>query len=241
MTEPIHHSPTQDRSRAPGLPRTLVPPSFFNVPSAINDWHYESRRVAQSILPHLFLGPMSVVKDEKFIEENNIKLVLGTTSPQMWQIMKQRYAGRPQFQALPVAGTADLVKMFPKSKAIIDTTLQNEGAVLVYCETGNEISAAVVVAYIMETNKWDLIKSIQFVQSQRFCVALDDDIKFQLRTYESLCKAQDEVQAASSSDCERIGIRRTIDDLYEDTTTSSAREGMAPFSDSNPDYQNMTG
>lgn len=157
MTEPIHHSPTQDRSRAPGLPRTLVPPSFFNVPSAINDWHYESRRVAQSILPHLFLGPMSVVKDEKFIEENNIKLVLGTTSPQMWQIMKQRYAGRPQFQALPVAGTADLVKMFPKSKAIIDTTLQNEGAVLVYCETGNEISAAVVVAYIMETNKYDAL------------------------------------------------------------------------------------
>ncbi|KAK7206226.1 protein-tyrosine phosphatase-like protein [Myxozyma melibiosi] len=216
MSEPSVHSPAQDRSRAPVLPRTLVPPCFFNVPSTINDWRYECRRMAQLIIPNLFLGPMSVIRDESFITENNIKLALSISSPQTWQILHKRYAGLPQYQALPVSGTADLVKTFPQAKQLIDNTISEGGSVLVYCETGNEMSAAVVVAYIMETNRWDLIRSIQYVQSQRFCVALDDYVKYQLRTYESLCVARQEVKETPAFSHNRPAVRRTIDDLYED-------------------------
>jgi len=52
------------------------------------------------------------------------------------------------------------------------------GKVLVFCESGNERSPAVVAAYLMAAYQIDLIKAIQYVQQHRFCVCI-----FQLYTY----------------------------------------------------------
>ena len=64
------------------------------------------------------------------------------------------------------------------------------GKVLVFCESGNERSAAFVVAFIMNIYGLELIPAIQYVQSQRFCVAFDDDLKFMLNSYQEILKAQ---------------------------------------------------
>jgi serine/threonine/tyrosine-interacting protein len=45
------------------------------------------------------------------------------------------------------------------------------GKVLVYCESGNERSPAMIVAYLMEMYGVELISAIQYVQQQRFCVS----------------------------------------------------------------------
>ncbi|KAK9235784.1 protein-tyrosine phosphatase-like protein [Lipomyces kononenkoae] len=218
-----------DRSRAPALPRTLVPPCFFTDPSVVQEWRYESRRLAQQVYPHLWLGPRSVAKDEKFLRDNNVKLVLAVTTPQAWQIMKSGYADKSEYQGLTVSNYIELVKSFPRAKQLIDETKNNGGSTLLYCETGNEKSAAVAVAYVMESNGWDLIRSIQFVQARRFCVALDDNLKFQLRSYETLCQAHQAVLTPSK----RPDLRRTLDDLYEDSHEIGEvdREGRAPFDD----------
>jgi serine/threonine/tyrosine-interacting protein len=152
-----HRTPALDRSRAPSLPRTLVPPCFFTDPSVIQEWRYESRRLAQQIYPHLWLGPRNVAKDEKFLQDNNVKLVLAITTPQAWQIMKSRYADKNEYQGLPVSNYMELVKSFPLAKQLIDQTRDSGGSTLLYCETGNEKSAAVAVAYVMESNGyvWD--------------------------------------------------------------------------------------
>ncbi|KAK9486630.1 protein-tyrosine phosphatase-like protein [Lipomyces starkeyi] len=228
-----HRTPALDRSRAPSLPRTLVPPCFFTDPSVIQEWRYESRRLAQQIYPHLWLGPRNVAKDEKFLQDNNVKLVLAITTPQAWQIMKSRYADKNEYQGLPVSNYMELVKSFPLAKQLIDQTRDSGGSTLLYCETGNEKSAAVAVAYVMESNGWDLIRSIQFVQARRFCVALDDNMKFQLRSYETLCQAHQAVLTPSK----RPDLRRTLDDLYGDSDeidNEVDREGRAPFNDSDP-------
>ncbi|KAK9458041.1 protein-tyrosine phosphatase-like protein [Dipodascopsis uninucleata] len=229
------HSPALDRTRIPSYPRTLVPPCFFTDPSVMQEWRYESRRLAQQIQPHLWLGSMSSARDDEFLLKNNIKLAIAVTSQQTADLLKNRIvnAERDLF-ILPVTHVSDLVPWFSVGTKKIDEIQRKGGSTLVFCETGNEKSAAVVVAYIMEKTGWDLIKSVQYVESKRFCVALNDIAKFQLRTYETIWRARQAVTGCEK----RLNLRRTIDDIYEDEdymkmkcSELTDREGKAPFHD----------
>ncbi|KAI1482297.1 phosphatases II [Daldinia eschscholtzii] len=64
------------------------------------------------------------------------------------------------------------------------------GKVLVFCETGNDRSAGVVVAYLMSVFGLNMVEACQFVHFKRFCVSLNDDLRFVLRSYEDLLTAQ---------------------------------------------------
>ncbi|KAK4155428.1 protein-tyrosine phosphatase-like protein [Chaetomidium leptoderma] len=70
---------------------------------------------------------------------------------------------------------------------------RSRGKVLVVCETGNDRSAAVVAAYLMTMYGLDTVRAVQFMQLQRFCVALGDDFKFQLQTYGDILRARGDV------------------------------------------------
>ena len=67
------------------------------------------------------------------------------------------------------------------------------GKVLLYCESGNDRSAAVVAAYVMEMYALDLIGVIQLLQNQRFCAAFDDEMKILLSSYADLVVAKRDV------------------------------------------------
>lgn len=73
---------------------------------------------------------------------------------------------------------------------------QQLGKVLVFCESGNERSAGVVAAYLMEMHEdVDYIKAMQLCQAQRFCVNFDDSMKRLLQGYWDILCAQRTVQA----------------------------------------------
>ena len=74
------------------------------------------------------------------------------------------------------------------------TQTQTPGKVLVYCESGNDRSAALVAAYIMEMYGLDLVRTIQLLQNQRFCVAFDDEMKALLGNYADLLAARRDVE-----------------------------------------------
>ncbi|KAH9891459.1 protein-tyrosine phosphatase-like protein [Xylariomycetidae sp. FL2044] len=76
---------------------------------------------------------------------------------------------------------------------IIDNNNFRRGKVLVFCETGNDRSAAVVVAYLMSVLGLDLISACQYIHYKRFCVSLGEDMKHLLKTFEGLLMAQREV------------------------------------------------
>ncbi|KAI7153746.1 hypothetical protein KC352_g27898, partial [Hortaea werneckii] len=86
---------------------------------------------------------------------------------------------------IDLTSTHDLISLFPRTTALITAHLARHhattgrvGNVLVFCESGNERSAAVVAAYLMEVHAdVDFIKAMQLVQAQRFCVNFDDGIK----------------------------------------------------------------
>lgn len=139
--------------------------------------------------------------------------------------------------AVDVAGNQELIAAFPCATKIINDHLvatyhhriecgrspadpSNLGKVLVFCESGNERSAAVVAAYLMEMYDIDLVSAIQFVQSQRFCVAFDDPLKHLLLSYQQLLEAKRisrlQQSKANPSAGSRSGSKRGRDDMVDD-------------------------
>ena len=72
------------------------------------------------------------------------------------------------------------------------------GKVLVFCETGNDRSAAVVAAYIMAIFRVNLVAAVQFVQGSRFCSIFDEETKQMLATYQGLLEAKRQTARAAS-------------------------------------------
>ncbi|RMX96184.1 hypothetical protein D0867_13234 [Hortaea werneckii] len=106
-----------------------------------------------------------------------------------------------------LTSTQDLIAAFPRTTALITSHLSRHyattgriGKVLVFCESGNERSAAVVAAFLMEVHDdVDFIKAMQLVQAQRFCVNFDDGIKRLLQGYWDILCARRQVERVGGS------------------------------------------
>ncbi|KAF2629007.1 phosphatases II [Macroventuria anomochaeta] len=169
------------------------------------DWAYERRRQAQMILPWLFLGPMVASKDKDFFARDGITMVLAIRSrdgSMSGALQAARDAGLT-VATIEAPAYHDLIRRFGDTTRIINehvagvrqhalekTGQPTLGKVLVFCESGNEKSAAVVAAYLMEIlDNFDYIKAMQVCQAQRFCVNFDDTIKNILRSYWDVLQA----------------------------------------------------
>lgn len=178
--------------------------------NAMLEWKYEERRKSQQILPFLYLGPSSAAKDKAFLEREGITMVFAvrnTLSAQA-RLLGSKVAQELGIhtEAVDVAGNQELIAAFPRGIELINQHLSQiykmqertaasdrMGKVLVFCESGNERSASMVVAYIMAMYSKDLVTAVQIVQAQRFAVAFDDGMRNLLRTYESILKAKRDV------------------------------------------------
>ena len=189
------------------------------------EWKYEQRRMAQQILPFLYLGPVSAAKDRNFLQKEGITMVIAVRN-----IMSAhaRLLGSKAAQELgletkmvDVAGNQELIAAFPRAIEAINSHLSamyrqdqvrctqaaatsqadphsTPGRVLVFCESGNERSATLVAAYIMAMYSTDLVKAIQIVQAQRFAVAFDDSLRNLLSTYEMILMAKRDIVQADN-------------------------------------------
>nr|POE85416.1 serine/threonine/tyrosine-interacting protein [Quercus suber] len=189
------------------------------------EWDYECRREAQLILPYLYLGPMTAAKDEAFLRgcvrrsartgqaitkpAGPITMILGIR--QRFGIQNKLMSGVSKkadqmgitAHTVDLASNQELIQTFPKTTALINNHLAEVyqetgklGRVLVFCESGNERSAGVVAAYLMETHvDVDYIKAIQLVQAQRFCANFDDSMKGLLQGYWDIVAAKRQVAA----------------------------------------------
>ncbi|KAI1650475.1 phosphatases II [Daldinia loculata] len=169
-----------------------------------------------------------------------------------------------QLECVDVSGYNELIRAFPsavrtindhmlnvfRGQRISNTQMQVEdgkmaiphekfqrGKVLVFCETGNDRSASVVVAYLMSVFGMSMIESCQFVHFKRFCVSLNDDLRFVLKSYEDLLSAQRTVHRheldcrstqtnGASSNVQKLkrGIEATFD---EDEEMGESGESIA--------------
>lgn len=104
-----------------------------------------------------------------------------------------------EVEAVGVSSLQELIREFPRLnekmvRHLISVHKQTQGSkqgkVLVCCETGNERSAAVAVAYLVEVWGCGLIEALRFVLYRRFCVAWDDDTRRYLKNYEDILQAK---------------------------------------------------
>jgi len=177
--------------------------------------------------------------------------------------------------AIDVADSQQLIAVFPKTVKFINDHLISEyrkhmsdghqqensgrstwGKVLVFCESGNERSAAVVAAYLMHMYGLDLVNALQYIQTQRFCVAFDDNMKNLLLNYQDILNAQRSVaesptppqiplEATSGPSQLKAKRGREVVDLADgdmdlddadDEERFGGRTTFAPFRDSPPEY-----
>lgn len=139
------------------------------------------------------------------------------------------------FRTVDIRTPQDLIASFPLASDVINDHLADvnariqgggcglqHGKVLVFCESGNEKSAAVVVAWIMEMLNLDFLKAMQFVQGQRFCVNFDDHLKTVLQSYGDILSAKRSValdcaaRPPQHSFSVQSNSKRTLDTTYDE-------------------------
>jgi hypothetical protein len=185
------------------------------------EWAYERRRQAQMILPWLWLGPLTSAKDREFLAREGITMTLAIRAKDT-SMNGAIQVGREACQevaTVEAATTWALISNFSRTTRIINqhiakvrqltagTSNERMGKVLVFCESGNEKSAAVCAAYLMEMlDDFDHIKSMQVCQAQRFCVNFDDTIKNMLRSYLDILQAKRAVATSRANSMQSTQI-----------------------------------
>lgn len=209
---------------------------IYNNP--VFDWTYERRRDAQMILPYLYLGPMTAAKDEAWMRSTEITMVLGIRQKHEFSFklmdaaLRRTQAAGIEASAQDIADNQDLIHAFPQTTAMINTHLTRIhaatgqlGKVLVFCESGNERSAGVIAAYLMETHDdVDFIKAMQLCQAQRFCVNFDDSMKRLLQGYWDILCARRLVAASARSAPGSSGKSKRV--LERDEDEDASMDGM---------------
>ncbi|KAI0406853.1 phosphatases II [Xylaria palmicola] len=180
-------------------------------------WAYESRRTAQPILDFLYLGPSAVVRNRQWLREQGITMILAARDAQQASLNMMSFDGIArdmdiESRFIDVAGEHELIHAFPSAVRMISNHMLRiyheqaahagmraddggeaglrRGRVLVFCETGNNRSPAVVCAYLMAVLGMSAAEAYVFVQRKRFCVSLGEDLKRDLKTYEDILLAQ---------------------------------------------------
>ncbi|KAH8155573.1 uncharacterized protein LAJ45_00583 [Morchella importuna] len=264
----------------PTLEHMVVSPSSSILPTSLQDWKYESRREAQQILTHLWLGPLSAAKSIDFIKRENITLLLAVRSAMTAKanLLATQLPG-VRFESIDVSGNQQLIAQFQRATDLIDEhylsglgaerpneinvpidgrvlytyqrayfqahrALPPGGKTLLFCESGNERSAAVAAAYIMQHLGGSAVQAIQHVQSRRFCVCFDDGMKWLLQSYEPIWMARRQAflgnRGSGGGQPGSKGVRpyrgekkRTLEE-YDDEGDSPVQIGSrvsAPFAD----------
>lgn len=227
------------------------------------EWTYERRREAQMILPFLCLGPMTAAKDEAWLRKEGITMVLGVRQKHanfQSRLMENALTLADRLgierHTIELANNQDLISSFKDNTKLINAHLARTfaatnntrlGRVLVFCESGNERSAGVVAAYLMETHaNVDHIKAMQLVQAQRFCVNFDDGAKRLLEAHWGILQAERDVaeteNVTSVSRPEFNRAKRALErdddgdntmggDSMDDVERFGERGAFAPFRD----------
>ncbi|TVY91465.1 Serine/threonine/tyrosine-interacting protein A [Lachnellula willkommii] len=215
--------PAYDDTSATGADRAILRSvtEGDHVFVAKRDWKYDWRRKAQPILSFLYLGPSSAARDITYIQTQGITMLLvirDSRSANAKLLGGEKIARQLGIEAaaIDVADYQELIAAFPRAIQTINNHLVSEyrkhhpsgvhqgtksrttwGKVLVFCESGNERSAEVVAAYLMSMYSLNLIAAIQYIQTQRFCVAFDDNMKNLLYNYQQLLEARRSVAIAT--------------------------------------------
>jgi serine/threonine/tyrosine-interacting protein len=174
-------------------------------------WNYEMRRDLTQILPFLWLGPLAAARETQRLQEAGITMLLSVQQRTSTSLSKMSRGPAMAADMLGIAKAvieirdhAELISAFPRAAALINQHLQDFYAarrempnVLVFCESGNHRSAAVVAAYLLQMFEGtDLISALQIVSVRRFSANVEEEMRQYLLSYDGILRAQRDARAA---------------------------------------------
>ncbi|OJD25086.1 hypothetical protein ACJ73_03542 [Blastomyces percursus] len=218
--------------------RSLGPGSFRSGFSLM-EWQYDQRREAQTILPYLYVGPTASARDIEFVKRAGITFLLGIRGPlphhaRVVNADKCAAALGIETDNIVVANDQEFIKTLPDIIRKINqhicccpvhhtnaATMPGKNSpgkpwkkVLIFCETGNERSAAVVVGYLMAMLNYDVLTAFINVQARRLCCNLPESLKRVLQTFESILAAKRDVMKAqkahNATNCPNGSVANTV-------------------------------
>ncbi|KAJ5158287.1 Protein-tyrosine/Dual-specificity phosphatase [Penicillium coprophilum] len=181
-----------------------------------SQWTYDMRRQAQSVFPFLSLGPSSCLRDTDYIRSQGFTLLLAIRSRHSALarlVSGEKAAAEAGIMAdtIDVLDNQELSSAFPRAIRRINDHLagvdvgtdgmmpnvqKQKRKVLVFCESGNERSAGVVIAYVMVMLNVHSAEATHMIQQRRFCVSIEDNMKCILAAFESILSAKRDVERA---------------------------------------------
>lgn len=177
--------------------KTLAGSSYMSSGcSSSSSWSDEQRHEAQEIIPGLWIGPLSILRDKDLVLQNNIRVLISLTDTQIVPaIVKYKYQLSTDYECHTfdpgnkVTNPLAIVSQLADICLVIKRAQDRGVATLMFCEFGNEASAMVAASFLIYENGLDVISAVQSVQQKRFSVVIDDAAFHNLQTFQDLCAA----------------------------------------------------
>ncbi|XP_012278740.1 serine/threonine/tyrosine-interacting protein isoform X2 [Orussus abietinus] len=185
------------------------------------EWTYTMRRSMQEVVPGLYLGPYSAASRSKLqaLLQQGITHIVCVRQNIEAHFIRANFPDNFKYLVLDIADTAteNIIQHFQKVKAFIDEGLNSGGQVLVHGNAGISRSAALVLAYVMETYGLTQTQAYAIVQQRRFCINPNEGFMAQLREYEPIYQAQKTLRNGQQSST-RQRSKRTIHQMDAERT-----------------------
>lgn len=212
----LHDEDSTSETGSDDYPR--IPISSLDGPK---EWTYTMRRSMQEVVPGLYLGPYSAASRPKLASllERGITHIVCVRQDIEAHFIRPNFPDRFQYLVLDIADTAteNIIQHFQRVKAFIDEGLNSGGQVLVHGNAGISRSAALVLAYVMETYGLSQTRAYAIVQQRRFCINPNEGFMAQLREYEPIYQAQKTLRNGQQSSA-RQRSKRTIHQMDPERT-----------------------
>ncbi|KAI3377754.1 hypothetical protein L3Q82_008898, partial [Scortum barcoo] len=169
-------------------------PSLPATKEELLDWAYPMRREMQEILPGLFLGPYSAAMKSKLpiLERQGVTHVVCVRQDIEANFIKPNFPHTFRYLVLDIADNPveNIIRFFPTKKKVFNKQSCLLGKVLVHGNAGISRSAALVIAYLMETFGMKYRDAFSHVQERRFCINPNVGFVHQLQEYEAIYLAK---------------------------------------------------
>uniref|UniRef100_A0A672FXK3 Serine/threonine/tyrosine interacting protein n=1 Tax=Salarias fasciatus TaxID=181472 RepID=A0A672FXK3_SALFA len=146
--------------------------------------------VEKEILPGLFLGPYSAAMKSKLpiLEKHGITHIVCVRQDIEANFIKPNFPHTFRYLVLDIADNPveNIIRFFP----MVISLLSFSGKVLVHGNAGISRSAALVIAYLMETFGMKYRDAFSHVQERRFCINPNVGFVHQLQEYEAIYLAK---------------------------------------------------
>ncbi|KAJ8672375.1 hypothetical protein QAD02_003634 [Eretmocerus hayati] len=178
-------------------------PSIYPLLEPAMEWTYTMRRSMQEVVKGLFLGPYSAATKSRldYLLENGITHIVCVRQNIEANFVKPNFPGKFVYLVLDIADSAteNIIQHFQQVRVFISEALNHGGRVLVHGNAGISRSAALVIAYLMETFGLSHLDAFSIVQQRRFCINPNDGFMAQLREFEPIYMAKNTVKDNENS------------------------------------------